>query len=388
MSPNALQPTCRGCGAAVIERALDLGDQPAADLFPPAGTPGEDPRWPLQLWFCKACLLIQLGPVEPLLPEEPLAVESETSRRHAAWSVERLMADHPELRGGTVAEYASHHGGSWLGHLSASGCRVVAEGEQAGLVVDVHGLTHEPDIRDALAERVARMTPGGLLVLEFHHVLPLLEQTQFDTVRHGHWSYLSVTALSRVAAPMGVEVVGVREIDQFGGSVRVAMRHRDAPGSPDASVRRVLDAEAAGGVTDPARVAGLRAAADRAAAALRELLTEYRAAGRTVLGYGAPSKAPVLLNVSGIGPELLPFTVDAAPGKHGRRIPGCGVPIRPVDELRAARPDVVLLLTWDIADEVIGQLEADGGWGADYLLPLPEPHLARIPHRVAGGSPQ
>jgi hypothetical protein len=94
-----------------------------------------------------------------------------------------------------------------------------------------------------------------------------------------------------------------------------------------------------------------------------------------VLGYGAPSKAPVLLDLSGVGSDLLPFTVDAAPGKHGRRVPGSDVSIRPVDELRTARPDVVLLFTWDIADEVITQLEADGGWGAEYVVPLPEPHV-------------
>jgi hypothetical protein len=386
MSAPTGPPRCRGChsgGTGAVVQVVDLGAQPAADYFPPSGTPGADPRWPLELWFCWACTLIQLGPIEPLLPEEPLAVESATSRRHAAWSVDQLMAEHPELRGATVAEYASHHGGSWLGHLAGAGCRVVGEGERAELVIDVHGLTHEPGVGAGLAERVARLAPGGLLVLEFHHVLPLLVEAQFDTIRHGHWSYLSVTALNRVVAPMGVEVVAVREINQFGGSLRVSLRHRDGPG-PDASVRRVLDAEAAAGVDDPARIAGLRDAALRTAAALRELLVAHRAAGRTVLGYGAPSKAPVLLNVSGIGPDLLPFTVDAAPGKHGRRIPGCGVPIRSVEDLRAARPDVVLVLTWDIADEVISQLEADGGWGADYLLPMPEPHLVQRRAAPAG----
>ena len=93
-----------------------------------------------------------------------------------------------------------------------------------------------------------------------------------------------------------------------------------------------------------------------------------------MLGYGAPSKAPVLLDLAKVGTDLLPFTVDAAPGKHGRRIPGCGVPIRPIDDLRAARPDVVLVMTWDIVDEVMSQLEAGGGWGATYVVPLPEPH--------------
>jgi len=289
--------------------------------------------------------------------------------------VRDLVREHPELSGATVAEFASHHGGSWLGHLHAAGCRPVADGERAELVVDVHGLAHEPAIGRSLAERADRLAPGGLLVLEFHHLLPLLVENQFDTVRHGHWSYFSLGALSRLAAPLGLAVAAVRQVPLFGGSLQVMLRHSDGFEVADALVKAVLDDEAATGVDDPDRLAALHAAAHRCASALHDHLVEQRCLGRSVLGYGAPSKAPVLLDVSRVGPDLLPFTVDAAPGKHGRRIPGCGVPIRPVDELRAARPDVVLILTWDIADEVIFQLEADGGWGAEYLVPMPTPRV-------------
>jgi ABC-type Fe3+-hydroxamate transport system substrate-binding protein len=215
-------------------------------------------------------------------------------------------------------------------------------------------------------------------VLEFHHLLALLRQNQFDTVRHGHWSYLSLGAVHRLATPLGLAVASVRQVPLFGGSLQVMLRHCDAADSremADTSVKTVLDDEAAAGVADPERLAGLHGSAYRSAAALHEYLVAARDQGRTVLGYGAPSKAPVLLDVSRVGPDLLPFTVDAAPGKHGRRIPGCGVPIRPIAELRAARPDVVLVLTWDIADEVISALESDGGWGAEYLVPMPAPHV-------------
>jgi hypothetical protein len=183
-----------------------------------------------------------------------------------------------------------------------------------------------------------------------------------------------------LAAPLGLAVASVRRVPLFGGSLQVMLRHADASGGldmADTSVKAVLDDEAAAGVDDPDRLAGLHAAAHRSATALHDYLVDQKDKGRTVLGYGAPSKAPVLLDISRVGPDLLPFTVDAAPGKHGRRIPGCGVPIHPVDDLRAARPDVVLVLTWDIADEVISQLEADGGWGAEYLVPMPAPHVAR-----------
>jgi hypothetical protein len=363
-----------------VRRVVDLGAQPAADHFPPADSADDDPRWPLELWLCQACTLVQLGPVDALLPEPPLAIESATSRAHAEASVKEILRDHPELLGGRVYEFASHHGGSWLDHLRSAGCRVVGGPERADLVVDVHALAHEPAVGETLRARADRLAPGGLLVLEFHHLLPLLAGNQFDTIRHGHWSYLSLGAVTRLAARHGLAVSAVQRVDLFGGSLRVMLRHQIEHHREDESVQSVLDEEAAARLDDPDRLAGLQQHAHRAAVALHALLAEHHAAGRTVLGYGAPSKAPLLLGLSGIGPDLLPFTVDAAPGKHGRRIPGCGVPIRPVDELRAARPAVVLVLTWDIADEVIAQLQAGGGWGADFLLPLPEPHAITPDH--------
>ncbi len=370
--------SCRGCGSEDTRQVVDLGAQPCADYFPPVDTPGTDPRWPLELWLCASCTLVQLGPVEPQLPEPPLAIESATSLAHAESSVKELLRDYPELAGSVVHEFASHHGGSWLGHLGAAGCREAAAGERADLVVDVHGIAHEPAVGEMLRLRADALAPGGLLVLEFHHLLPLLQGNQFDTIRHGHWSYFSLEAVSRLASVHGLAVVSVRRVELFGGSLQVMLRHADhatAATGPDEAVRGILAEEAAAGLAEPARLGELHEHAQRTATALRELLAEHKAAGRTVLGYGAPSKAPVLLDLSGIGPDLLPFTVDKAPGKHGRRIPGCGVPIRSVDELCAARPDVVLVMTWDIVDEVMSQLEDGGGWGATYLVPLPEPHV-------------
>lgn len=368
---------CRGCGASAVERVVDLGEQPGADHFPHVHEPGPDSRWPLELWLCGGCSLVQLGPVEPRLPEPPLAVESATSLAHAESTVCELIRTFPEIYGASVVEFDSHHGGSWLDHLRAAGCHAPAGGEGADLVVDVHGLAHEPDLEGALAERASRLAPGGLMVLEFHHLLPLLVEGQFDTVRHGHWSYLSLGAVTALTARFGLAVESVRQIPLFGGSLQVMLRHvGDAgPDAADASVKAVLDDEAAAGLDDPERLAALHATAHRTAAELHDYLVAQKEHGRMVLGYGAPSKAPVLLDVSRVGPDLLPFTVDAAPAKHGRRIPGCGVPIRPVDDLRAARPDVVLILTWDIANEVIAQLETGGGWGAEYLVPMPAPHV-------------
>jgi hypothetical protein len=352
---------------------VDLGEQPASDDFPAMEAPLPDAVWPLQLWYCPDCALVQLGPVEALAEEPVRAVESETSRRHAAQTVASVLADHPFLVGGTVREFASHHGGSWLDALAGYGCRPTPKGEPADLVVDVHGLAHEQDVFGQLALRAGALAPEGLLVIEHHHLLPLVEQTQFDTIRHGHWSYLSLTAVSQLAARHGLRPVRAVAEPVFGGSLRIVLAHRDSAYAADSSVAEVLAAEAAASLDDGN---GLKLLADRAAesaTALRAYLVDQRESGRTMAGYGAPSKAAILLGVSGIGRDLLPYTVDASAAKHGLAIPGDRIPIEAVEVLRERRPDTVLILTWDIAEEVVAQLETTG-WGASYVVPLPVPH--------------
>jgi hypothetical protein len=371
--PAASGLVCRGCGDPRTRLVVDLGRQPASDDFPQLSAPGPDARWPLQLWFCPTCALAQLGPVEALLEEPVRAVESETHRQHSARAAAVVLADHAQLVGHPVREFASHHGGSWLATLAEYGCESAAPGEPAALVVDVHGLAHEEDVQGCLAERAAGLAPDGLLVLEFHHLLPLVEEGQFDTVRHGHWSYLSLTAVDRLAARHGLIVIKAVAEPIFGGSLRVVLAHASSTHLVGLSVPRLLEAERAAGLDDGRGLESLGARALESARELKSFLLAQRSAGRRVLAYGAPSKAAVLLGLSDVDAGLLEFTVDAAPLKHGLAIPGARVPIRPVQDLIDARPDVVLILTWDIADEVVATLERDGGWGAEYVVPLPRP---------------
>lgn len=362
---------CRSCGEPLRHRVLDLGEQPAADAFPPAQDPSPDPCWPLELWVCSTCGLAQLGAPAPLPPEPVRAVESATAQAHAEASVAQLLAEGRQRAGSTVREAASHHGGSWLPHLLAAGLTAAPAGQPADLVVDVHALAHEEDLGSTLAARAAALAPGGRLVLEFHHLLPLLEQGQFDTVRHGHPVYLSLSALQPALARRGLHPVSARRSPVYGGSLQVTAV-ADAQVRPDASVREVLEHERAAGVTDPARLGELDARAARTSAALHDHLVRARRDGRTVLGYGAPSRAAVLLRRSGVDADLLAFTVDLSVAKHGRRVPGCRIPIRAPEELLAARPDEVLVLTWDLAAEVAAQLSAVHDWGGRFLVPLPE----------------
>jgi hypothetical protein len=361
---------CRSCRGPLVDLVLDLGLQPAADSFPLVDDETDDLLFGLQLWVCGACGLAQLGEAAPLPPEPVLAVESATSRQHAAASVQEILSRSPLRDGSTVREVASHHGGSWLPYLQRAGLTLAGPGEPADLLVDVHALAHEEDLDATMGARAAALAGTGRFVLEFHHVLPLLEQGQFDAVRHGHPVYLSLTALVPALARHGLRAVAARSSSAYGGSLQVTSVLDDR--EPDPSVARVLTAEDEARVTDPARLGQLGDAARDVSARLRDYLEDSRSQGRLVLGYGAPSRAAVLLCLSGVDAGLLPFTADLAPGKHGRRVPGCRVPIRSPEELLEARPDDVLILAWDLAAEVAEQLQHVRSWGGRFIVPLPQ----------------
>lgn len=368
--------TCRGCGAPDPPQVLDLGEVPASDRFPPVDAPGPDPTWPLTLHMCPECLLVQLGPGRGEFPEPQLAVDSATALEHARSSVAEVLADEGLRPGSTLIELDSAHGASWRPHFLEAGLVEAEPSGTADLVVDVHHLMHFADLDAVLSQHAARLAPGGRLVCEFFHVLPVVEKTLIDTIRHGHFVYLSVLAARPLLARHGLVVTRARLVDVYGGSVRLtAARAADRP-VVDPSVEQVVARERAAGLdrVDALEALGERGA--RTARAFRTHLEEQRRRGRRVAGYGAPSKAPVLLALSGVGSELLPYTVDLSPAKHGTRVPGAGVPIHPVEHLLEDRPDEVVVLTWDIADEVAGQLartSAGSGWTPRLWVPLPTP---------------
>jgi C-methyltransferase C-terminal domain/Putative zinc binding domain len=374
---------CRGCGEVAATRVLDLGEVPASDYFPPLNDPSRDPRWPLQLFVCGECALVQLGPSEHPEPEPPRAVESATALTHAARSAADIVATEGLHPGERVIEIDSHHGGSWLAGFTEAGLVERPGDESADLVVDVHGIAHEPDLAGPLAAHGRRIAPGGRLVLEFHHLLPMLEQSQIDTVRHGHFVYLSLIAMDRLLRRHDLVPTRAVPVDVFGGSLRLtAARAADDP-AVDASVARVLGAERAAGLDGPAAVVRFGERGSRSARAFADHLRSLRDSGRSVAGYGAPSKAPVLLALAGVDESLLPYTVDLAPAKHGSRLPGTRIPILPPGELLARQPDEVAVLTWDIADEIVAQLShaASGSdWTPRLYAPLPAGrYLAELP---------
>jgi len=362
---------CRLCHVPLVTRVLNLGEQPPSDLFPLGGSPDDDPTAPLELWMCERCLLVQLGSAR--FPEEmPLAVESSTMIRLGRTAVTEVLGRCGLARGARVAEAASHHGGSWLPHLAEAGMQARSLDDArdgVDLLVDVHALAHMEDTAGALRARASALSPFGWLVLEFHHLLPLVRQGQFDAVRHGHPVYLSLLALQPALEEVGLSVKDVTSSDAFGGSIRVYCR-RDAVTSD--AVDELLRQERSAGLGDAAALSDLQRRAARSSKAMSDYLARARAAGRRIAGYGAPSKASVLLRHAGITCALLPFTADLSPAKQGRRLGGTDIPIVSPQQLLEYRPNDVLIFTWDIAAEIVGQLGAVTLWGGRFMVPIPE----------------
>jgi C-methyltransferase C-terminal domain/Putative zinc binding domain len=359
-----------------VELVLDLGPVPRSDTFPDEHDPGPDPSWPLELYTCPECALVQLGPFGPLAVDEQGAVESATGRAHAKRSVEAILRAEGLGHRNTVIEIDSGHGGSWLPGFVAAGLVPLGPHVTADLVVDLHGLMHEQDLDAAVAAHAARIAPGGRLICEFYYLGALVEGSLIDTIRHGHFSYLSLVAASRLFAAHGLVVCRAERVPMFGGSLRLTAQHKADVVAIDDSVAELCRVERAANLDGRPALAALGNRGRAAALALRELLASATERGVTVVGYGAPSKAAVLLALAGVDATLLPYTVDLAPAKHGSRIPGAFVPIRPVETLVDNNPDEVVVLTWDIADEVIKQLKgmASGtNWKPQFWVPLPVP---------------
>lgn len=359
---------CRFCRTTAGELVLDMGRQPACDHFPSAADHGVDPVFPVRLWLCSACHLAQLVE-DPTVPEEVRGIEPLALVEQARDAVARVAAAGYLPVGGTVVEYGSPHGGSWLPLLADRGL-ARAEGP-ADVVLDCFGLMHDGDLAAALRERAARLTPDGVLLVQFHSLAAVLTHGQWNAVRHGHPVYLSVPALVGMLAEVGLATVDAWSFDLYGGTVLLAAR-RGAGTGP--AVERLVADETRVGVTDPAALRTLQHAADTAGT-LRDWLLDARAGGRTVLGYGAASRAVPLLNHAGIGPDLLPAVADASVAKHGRRIPGVGIPIVAPEELVARAPDHVVLFVPDLLDEVRLRLPAVEAAGATWVLAEPRPRV-------------
>jgi hypothetical protein len=359
---------CRACRGSVGEVVLDLGQQPACDYFPRYNDPGPDPIYPLQMWLCSSCGLAQLL-ADPTVPEEPRGTEPAALITQAADAVERVIVAGCLPGRGTVAEYGSPHGGSWLGLLAARGLVPTGDGGQANVILDCFGLMHAADQQSALADRAARVMPGGVLLLQYHALSTIICCRQWNALRHGHYAYYSTAALTAMLAAVGFSPRAAWQFDLYGGTVLLAAtRDDDGLGGPDEAVRTLLTDDARIGVRDPSAFLDLQRNVQTHARNLQNWLAAERSAGRKVLGYGAASRAVALLCIAQVDRLLLPAVIDASPTKQGLRMPGSSIPVADPSQLAVWQPDTVLLFVPDLLAEVrsaFPHVEAAGGQWVD-----------------------
>jgi SAM-dependent methyltransferase len=252
-----------------------------------------------------------------------------------------------------------------------SGRKVAAQYGQADLVVANNVLAHVPDIVDFAKGLRALVADDGWVSIEIPHLLRLIEGREYDTIYHEHYSYLSLLTTQRVLAAAGLTVVDVEELSTHGGSLRTWSVPAEAAGQPGPNVGNILALEAAAGLHSLAGHDGFAAEVASVRNDLVEFLVARSREGAQVVGYGAPGKGNTLLNHAGIRSDLLSFTVDRNPVKHGKFLPGTHIPIYPVQKIAQVRPDYVLILPWNIRDEISAQLAYVREWGGRQVVPLP-----------------
>ncbi len=406
--------TCRVCGTDAEVTFVDLGAAPPCEAFVPAGrSEAPETYYPLHVRVCPGCLLVQLP--ECLPPEEIFTdvypyfssfSDSwvEHARRYARSMTEGLALD----QGSLVVEVASNDG-YLLQHFRDAGVPVLgveptantaATARERGVptevrflgeataqeLVDRHGradlvvannvYAHVPDLRDFTRGLATLLAPDGTLTIEVQHLARLIEFGQYDTIYHEHFQYYTLLTLQRALRLGDLVVVDVEELPTHGGSLRVHAQHAshvEATGrAPGPAVARVLELEAERGLHTLEGHLGFAETVARVKDELLSFLLAARREGRSVAGYGAPGKGNTLLNHCGIRTDLLPFTVDRNPHKHGTYLPGSRIPVRPPEALDEARPDYVLVLPWNLRAEISAQLSHVVGWGGRLVFAIPK----------------
>jgi len=366
-----------------------------------------EPYYPLKLMLCTACGLAQLSVlVDPgtIFKEyDYFSSYSSSWLRHAEDYVERMLNEHPLGRDALVVEVASNDG-YLLQYFVRRGVKVlgvepaenVAEAARArgvptesffwglasaeelrrrhgpaDLLVANNVLAHVPDICDFAAGFASMLKPGGLATFEFPHFERLLAETQFDTIYHEHYSYLTLTTARRLFERHSLVVFEVEELPTHGGSLRlyVAPAETAPPVSPQ--VTALLAREETAGLGRPETYAAFSQAVERLKLELLSFLITAKKSGRRVLGYGAAAKGNTLLNYAGLRPDLLPAVADLSPAKQGKFLPGSLIPVISPEEMLAARPDYVLILPWNLAEEIMAQLAAIKDWGGRFVTAVP-----------------
>ncbi len=400
---------CRHCGSALEHTFLDLGFAPPSNSYlDESDLSRPEQYYPLKVLVCTHCWLVQTedhASREEFFSSDYAYFSSTSSswlahaKDYAAAMTKRLGLDQDSF----VIEVASNDGYLLRNFVAAGipclgieptdstadaaenlgipvlreffgeslGGELADEGRQADLIAGNNVYAHVPDINDFTRGLKAALKPTGTITLEFPHLMRMLEFTQFDTVYHEHYSYLSLYTVQRIFEQAGLRVFDVEELSTHGGSLRVFGCHREDPRATSDAVADLLAEETARGLQALATYAEFQSRAEQVKDALLDFLSTQKQEGKSVVAYGAAAKGNTLLNYAGVRPDLLPFVCDAAAAKQGKFMPGSHIPIVKPDTLRDSRPDIVLVLPWNIAAEVAEQHAYVREWGGRFAIAVP-----------------
>lgn len=401
---------CRLCGAGLRQTFVDLGASPLCESFLTRDQLHRiEPFYALHAFVCEQCWLVQL--LEYVRPEHIFSEYAyfssysdswlEHARRYVEMISERLHLGANNLvvelasNDGYLLQYFVRKGIPVLGIDPAANVakaaeqrsvptlvrffgektarEVAASGKQADLLLGNNVLAHVPDLNDFVAGMKVLLKSTGVITMEFPHLQRLIEGNQFDTIYHEHFSYFSLISAEATFTRHGLTVFDVEELVTHGGSIRVFVRHTDDDSKPvQQSVTDLRARERELGFESLETYRAFNERVRRTKWKLLEFLVEAKRSGKAVVGYGAPGKGNTLLNYCGIRTDFLDYTVDRNPYKHGRFLPGTRIPIFPPERIRETKPDYVLILPWNLKDEIAGQLNFIRDWGGRCVVPIPE----------------
>jgi SAM-dependent methyltransferase len=400
---------CRFCGAPLRHVFADLGMCPVANsLVTQDSLTDTEPFYPLRALVCERCFLVQGE--ECAAPEGIFSDYSYFSSYSTSWLAhcrayaDRMVEQLALGEGHTVVELGSNDG-YLLQYFHRRGIRVLgvepaanvaqeaivngiptvvrffdaqvaaelAGDSLADLLIGNNVLAHMPDVSDFVAGMKLLLKPGGVITVEFPHLMRLVEESQFDTIYHEHFSYFSLSTVTEIFGRHGLRVFDVDELPTHGGSLRVYVCHADdAERSQTEAVRELVDRERVAGYRDLGIYTSFK---ERVMVTKRQVLRcliDAKDAGKTIVGYGAPAKGTTLLNYCGIGTDFLDYTVDKSPHKQGCYLPGVRIPIRDPSEIRRTRPDYVFILPWNLKDEIVEEMAFVRDWGGQFMVRTPD----------------
>jgi SAM-dependent methyltransferase len=400
---------CRFCGTVLSHTFVDLGMSPLCESFLTREQLNQmEPFYPLHAYVCARCFLVQVE--EYVRPERIFDDYAYFSSYSDAWLrhaqsytdmiVSRLSLDaqsHVVELGsndGYLLQYFVARGVPALGVEPASNVAaaavakgiptttrlfgretakaLVAEGKQADLIIGNNVLAQVTDLNGFVAGMKTLLKPGGVITMEFPHLLRLIDENQFDTIYHEHFSYFSLMVAQQIFAAHELTLFDVEELWTHGGSLRIYARHAEDTSRPTGPrVAALLAREKAAGLDRLERYSAFTEQVEETKRKLLQFLITARREGKTVAGYGAPGKGNTLLNYCGIRTDFVDYTVDRNPYKHGRFLPGTHIPIFEPEKIKETRPDYLLILPWNLKDEIMGQMAEIRTWGGQFVIPIP-----------------